>query len=88
MPELICQSVVKELLKIGISYEDQRSLVAIRKELAPNYISVENLYSNLWNLFREVVLSKASFKFRESLQNKIWDFSKEIKKPLIVFDAI
>lgn len=119
MPELICQSVVKRLLKAGICYKDQKSLinylnsqqdapnwdialvwipelrekywqtmVELQKELVPQHVSLQDLYPKQWKLFREVVLNKAEFHSAVKLQEKIDDFSTEIKRPLIAFDVI
>ena len=49
---------------------------------------MQDLYPKLWKLFREVVLNKAEFHSAVKLQEKIDDFSTEVKRPLIAFDVI
>jgi hypothetical protein len=118
MPQLICQSVVKELLRAGIRYQGDslakylgsqsqapiwditlvrnpeirekfwQAMVELQKELVPHHIGMQVLHGKLWGLFREVVLNKAAFQSGANLQNKIDDFSKEVKKPLMAFDVI
>lgn len=60
----------------------------LNRELVPTHISPEVLYRKLWDLFREVVSNKAAFQSKVKLQQRIYDFSKEVKKPLIAFDVI
>lgn len=118
MAELMCHSVVKKLLRAGISHKDQGlisyldsqdnpptwdiflirfpqlrkkywgAMVALQRELVPNYISIDRLYSSLWNLFREVVLNRSAYQIMAKLDEKINDFCKEVKKPLTTFDVI
>ena len=65
-----------------------QAMVALQEELVPNYISVEDLYRNLWNLFKEVLLNKSFYQIRPNLDDKINDFCKEVKKPLRTFTII
>ena len=119
MPELMCQPVVRQLLRAGMSYPEQEALakylesqadppiwdsalvwtpelrgkywqamVELQKELVPKYTNMQDLYRKLWGLFREVVLNKANLQSGTKLQEKIDDFSKEVKKPLITFNVI
>ncbi len=118
MPELLSQSVVKKLLRAGISHKDQglisyvtsqanapswdmallrhpelrtkywKAMVALQEELVPNYISIDDLYMKLWNLFKEVVSNRSVYQIGSKLDEKINEFSRDVKKPLMTFDII
>jgi len=117
MSKLICQSVVKELLRAGISYRGDslinylisqadappwdtfligiplrkkywEAMVELQKELVPNHISIDDLYISLWNLFKEVVLNRSAYQIGSKLDEKIIEFSRDVKKPLRTFDVI
>ncbi len=63
-------------------------LSELQDELSPMYSTQGELYTELWKLFREVVLNKKEFQPREKLERKIHDFAAVVKKPLIEFYVI
>ena len=65
-----------------------KTLIALHRELVPNHISLEGIYTELWQLFREVVLNTSRYQTRQDLNQKLSEFSEEVKKPLYVFDII
>ncbi len=65
-----------------------RALVALNRELVPNYISSEDIYKKLWELFKEVVLDVRSYQAGQRLNQKISEFGEEVKKPLQIFNII
>ncbi len=65
-----------------------RTMVELQKELVPQYISINSLYSKLWELFREVVLNKAVYQASAKLESKLSEFSNEVKKPLVAFEVL
>lgn len=119
MAELLCQSIIKKLLKASINYKEYkrlagylssqtdtplwdialvwtpeirekfwRTMVELQKELVPQYIDIDSLYSKLWVLFREVVLNKSIYQNLANLESKLSDFANEVKKPLVAFEVL
>jgi hypothetical protein len=66
----------------------RRALVALNRELVPNHISSEDIYKKLWGLFKEVALDVKSYQTGQSLNQKISEFCKDVKKQLQIFDII
>ncbi len=65
-----------------------QAVVALGRELAPQHIGSEDIYMKLWQLFREVVLNSDRYQTRQSLDQKLSEFSEEVKKPLQTFDIV
>lgn len=66
----------------------RQSLVALHKELLPNYMSAQDIYYKLWALFKEITLNANQYVTRESLKQKLSEFCSEVKKPLTTYDII
>ena len=66
----------------------RQSMGELQKELFPQYIDYDSLYSKLWELFREVVLSKSKYQASENLTRRVSDFASEIKRELKPFEVL
>lgn len=119
MPQLVCQDIIKKLLKTAINYQNRKGLTtyinaqtdtpswdaflitmpelrqkywrvlgALHEELVPNHISAQDLYINLWSMFKEVALNASHYQTSVNLDGKITGFCQEVKKPLLTFDII
>src|SRR3990172_9363771 len=66
----------------------RQSLIALHKELVPNHISAEDIYSKLWELFKEIALNASRYQTRDNLAQKLSEFCSEVKKPLTTYDII
>jgi hypothetical protein len=51
-------------------------------------MSSEDVSSQLWQLFKEVVLDAKMYQTRQNLDQKLCEFFEEMKKPLQIFDII
>ena len=65
-----------------------QTLIALHRELVPNHISSEDVYTKLWQLFKEVVLNTKRYQTRQNLDQKLSEFCEEVKKLLQIFDII
>ena len=64
------------------------AMVTFQRELVPQHISLQDLYSKLWELFKEVTLKRTEFQSAAILNQKVNDFAAEVKKPLRTFNVI
>ena len=62
--------------------------MSFKKRLVPQHIDINSLYNKLWELLREVVLSKSVYQDSAELKSKVSDFVIEVKKPLVAFNVI
>lgn len=46
--------------------EYRQSLVALHKELVPNYISTQDIYFKLWELFKEITLNANQYQIEKN----------------------
>src|SRR4030042_289873 len=68
--------------------EYRQSLVALHKELVPNYISTQDIYFKLWELFKEITLNANQYQIEKNLDRKLSEFCGDVKKPLTPYDII
>ena len=66
----------------------RQSLIALHQELVPNYISAQDIYSKLWELFKEIALKGSQYQIANKLAQKLSEFCSEVKKPLTTYDII
>lgn len=65
-----------------------QAFFALHKELVPKYISAQNIWARLWELFREITLDWRKYQTKQELDQKISGFCEAVKKPLLTFDII
>jgi hypothetical protein len=65
-----------------------QAFFALHKELVPNYISAEDIWARLWELFREITLDWREYQAKQDLDQKISVFCGAVKKPLQPFDIL
>ena len=66
----------------------RQALVALHRELVPNYISVQDIYSKLWELFKEIALNANQYQIKINLDGKLSEFCSGVKKPLTTYDIL
>lgn len=66
----------------------RQSLIALHRELVPNHISVEDMHSKLWELFKEIALNFSQYQITNNLNQKLSEFCDEVKKSLTTYDII
>jgi hypothetical protein len=65
-----------------------KAFVALNRELVPNYMSAQDVYVKLWELFREVTLNGNYYQSKVNLDSKLMEFCQSVKKPLQTVDII
>ena len=77
-------------LEIAPKIKDKfwHAMKALQKELVPQYVDINSLYSKLWGLLREIVLNKSIYQNPMKLEEKISVFANELKKPLLAFEVL
>ena len=65
-----------------------KAFVALHRELVPNYMSAQDVYVKLWELFREVTLNGNYYQSKVNLDSKLIEFCQSVKKPLQTVDII
>ncbi len=65
-----------------------QALVSLHRELVPNYISGQDIYTRLWELFKEVTVNANDYQTSVKLKNKLSEFCEAVKKPLQTYDII
>jgi len=60
----------------------------LQQELVPQHINSNELYDELWKLYREILLNKKAYETGNTIKIRIEDFTRLVKKPLISFDVI
>ena len=58
----------------------RKALIALHRELVPNHISAEDIYSKLWELFKEIALNVSQYQITKNLDQKLSEFCNEVKK--------
>jgi len=66
----------------------RQTLIALNQELVPNHISSQDIYSKLWELFKEIALNVEKYQTRIGQDNKLSEFYSEVKKPLTTYDIL
>jgi hypothetical protein len=64
------------------------AMVSLQSRFVPNYITTDNLYYNLWALFKEVVVNNDKYQEESALNSKVEEFCRTINRPLIGFRVI
>lgn len=65
-----------------------QSLIALNKELVPNHVSHQDVYSKLWELFKDIAVNANNYLNNTVLKQKLSEFYADIKKPLISYEII
>lgn len=65
-----------------------QAFVTLHRELVPNYISGQDIYTRLWELFKEVTVNANDYQKSVKLKDKLSEFCEAVKKPLQTYDII